>query len=166
MSCLKFHSGRTGDWVCCVQISWEAPTWKWTVSMCVNTVFLKWYLIFWAALVHRHSLHRCLMPQGYLMWWTCTLGQVPVLGKGRILRTTCLKVALIIILLGQLACRNHHEVHCCDCIRTEKHKFKIQLKKVRNSKVNGRSKNVHPPFNLAGLMHALMDNNYNDVFMS
>lgn len=87
-------------------------------------------------------------------------------GKRRILCATCLKLALMIILLRQLACRNHHEVHCCDCVRTEKQKFEIQLKKVKTSKVNGRSKIVHLPLALPGLTYALMDNNYKDVSMS
>lgn len=32
------------DWNCSVWGRHEAPTWKWTVSMCVNTFFLKRYL--------------------------------------------------------------------------------------------------------------------------
>lgn len=62
----------------------------------------------------------------------------------------------MIILVGQLAYRNHHEVHCCDCIRMEKQKFELQLKEVKTSKGNGRSKIVHLPLSLAGFMHALI----------
>lgn len=130
----KISQWETGDWSCCVQISWEAPTWKWTVSMCVNTLFLKWYLTFAATLLHRLWMNQCLMPQGYLVWWICTWGWVPVLGEGRILCATHLKLALMVILVRQLACRNNHEVCCCDCIRTEKQKFEIQLKKLRLQK--------------------------------
>jgi len=89
-----------------------------------------------------------------------------VLGQGRLLCATCLKISLMIILLRQLACRNHHEVHCCDCIKTGKQKFEIQLKKVKTSKINGRKKIVHLLLALAGVMYALMDNNYKGVSTS
>ena len=85
-----------------------------------NTVFLKQYLKFWDVLVHRHLIHQCLTPQDYLIWWTCTWGQVPVLGKRRLMCATCLKVVLMTVPLRQLACWKHHEVHCCDCIKKKK----------------------------------------------
>lgn len=69
------------DWSRSAQSCWEAPTWKWTVSMCVNTFFLKQYLTFWAALAHRNALHGYLTPAPYLIWWTCTLGWLPVFSK-------------------------------------------------------------------------------------
>jgi hypothetical protein len=62
------------DWSCGAQTKREAPTWKWTVSMCVNTFFPKWYLILGATLESSSTMHPYLTLAHYVTLWICTPG--------------------------------------------------------------------------------------------
>lgn len=73
------------DWGCNVQSRHEALTWKWTVSMCVNTFFLKGYLTLGAALTPSNTMHGYLTPVHYSRIWTCRPGSSPEMQRQNIL---------------------------------------------------------------------------------
>lgn len=77
----------------------------------------------------------------------------------------CLKVTLMNIVLKELTCKNHEEVHRHDSIRTEIQKFLMQLKKVKISKLTGRNKILHLHLAL-GLISDLMGDYFKVIFMS
>lgn len=73
------------DWSCRVRNRREAPTWKWTVSVCVNTFFLKGYLTLNAALSPCNTRHWYLTSVHYSKLWTCRPGSSPEMLKQNIL---------------------------------------------------------------------------------